>query len=394
MGREANTVEVRVPDNVAVVEQQSGPGVYYSTGSPEGVVTAPVGSVCWDKANGTQYNKLTGTGNTGWTAPTTSTVEAAFPIQTNTSGTVNAPFGSQYGSILIDGMAADTTLAITHNIDQISWQVALTNPGGNTLTITMNGTTVDFANAVSGSYNANTTAAQYFYIQRTSPTGDYIVNIVEGPTPPTPQIDVMSFASASGSYLDVSSLIPDDIQAFSFSILAWVQLTSATDSTTGSIFAHRTGNGIVQLLDRTDNTFTIFGRDDGNNLVTGTGNAQTTNWTHLGMVWDSGARTLTLYENAVQTAQVTIAGTAITAADTRIGTDAIGTASFNGNMYDAQIYNSALTAGNISTIHAAGNAGATVGTPLARYVSSEVDSSTNGNNAVNNNVTTVQVDEF
>lgn len=35
-------------------------------GSPEGSITAPVGSVWMDTTNGVQYNKKTGTGNTGW----------------------------------------------------------------------------------------------------------------------------------------------------------------------------------------------------------------------------------------------------------------------------------------------------------------------------------------
>ncbi|WP_164822997.1 hypothetical protein [Sinorhizobium meliloti] len=36
------------------------------TATPEGAITAPVGSICTDTTNGVIYSKKTGTGNTGW----------------------------------------------------------------------------------------------------------------------------------------------------------------------------------------------------------------------------------------------------------------------------------------------------------------------------------------
>ena len=44
-----------------------------NAGTPEGVVTAPVGSVCNDTTNGILYLKVTGTGNTGWIVVPTQT---------------------------------------------------------------------------------------------------------------------------------------------------------------------------------------------------------------------------------------------------------------------------------------------------------------------------------
>ena len=41
----------------------------YSEGSPEGTVSAKVGSICLDTVNGVTYTKLTGEGSTGWAAP-------------------------------------------------------------------------------------------------------------------------------------------------------------------------------------------------------------------------------------------------------------------------------------------------------------------------------------
>jgi hypothetical protein len=41
-------------------------GTFAGAGSPEGVVTANPGSVYTDTSTGSFWNKLTGTGNTGW----------------------------------------------------------------------------------------------------------------------------------------------------------------------------------------------------------------------------------------------------------------------------------------------------------------------------------------
>jgi len=43
-----------------------GASLYSGTGSPEGVVTAGIGSIYTDTATGTLYKKISGTGNTGW----------------------------------------------------------------------------------------------------------------------------------------------------------------------------------------------------------------------------------------------------------------------------------------------------------------------------------------
>lgn len=44
----------------------AGAGIYSGSGSPEGVVTAVVGSLYTDVASGNFYKKLAGSGNTGW----------------------------------------------------------------------------------------------------------------------------------------------------------------------------------------------------------------------------------------------------------------------------------------------------------------------------------------
>jgi hypothetical protein len=46
----------------------TGPTISSGTGSPEGAVTAPVGSEYTNESNGDKYDKRSGTGNTGWAA--------------------------------------------------------------------------------------------------------------------------------------------------------------------------------------------------------------------------------------------------------------------------------------------------------------------------------------
>lgn len=50
----------------AWVDNGAGLGIYVRAGSPEGAVTAVVGSLCLDSTNGEVYVKNSGTGNTGW----------------------------------------------------------------------------------------------------------------------------------------------------------------------------------------------------------------------------------------------------------------------------------------------------------------------------------------
>jgi hypothetical protein len=68
MGWESMLSELRL--NAAALRlsrDASGPALMPPhAGTPEGAVTATVGSLCIDKTNGELYVKNTGTGNTGW----------------------------------------------------------------------------------------------------------------------------------------------------------------------------------------------------------------------------------------------------------------------------------------------------------------------------------------
>lgn len=73
----AASVTVLIPDNPAYANVgrwinipvgggSSGSGTYSGSGSPEGVITAAVGSTYWDITNQVFYVKNTGSGDTGW----------------------------------------------------------------------------------------------------------------------------------------------------------------------------------------------------------------------------------------------------------------------------------------------------------------------------------------
>lgn len=54
------------PGGLQGISSTSGPNLYSGTGSPEGVVTAAVGSIYTDTSTGDVYKKISGSGNTGW----------------------------------------------------------------------------------------------------------------------------------------------------------------------------------------------------------------------------------------------------------------------------------------------------------------------------------------
>lgn len=63
--RSREAVLLQLLCNLAAAASGSSGGLAGS-GSPEGVVTAPVGTTYYDTTSGSFYVKRTGTGNTGW----------------------------------------------------------------------------------------------------------------------------------------------------------------------------------------------------------------------------------------------------------------------------------------------------------------------------------------
>lgn len=67
----AGKITFRAVGSSAVLELGSnGPRIMASSGIPEGVVAAPVGSEWTDTATGIKYAKMAGTGTTGWSPQT------------------------------------------------------------------------------------------------------------------------------------------------------------------------------------------------------------------------------------------------------------------------------------------------------------------------------------
>lgn len=73
---------------VTVSDTTNSVGWYWSNGSPEAAVSAPVGSICSDYSGGNLYKKSSGVGNTGWTALAAGSGTTNLGLGTNTSTTL------------------------------------------------------------------------------------------------------------------------------------------------------------------------------------------------------------------------------------------------------------------------------------------------------------------
>jgi len=76
------------------IEFSDGRFYTYGSGSPEGVVTATVGSFYSDTTNGIIYTKNSGAGNTGWDTVTSSATNYLLVTDTKSSGTAGGTFTS------------------------------------------------------------------------------------------------------------------------------------------------------------------------------------------------------------------------------------------------------------------------------------------------------------
>ena len=85
----------------------------YASGSPEGVITATVGSEYTDTATGILYLKTSGSGNTGWTAIPLSS--AGKVLQVVTTVKTDTFTGSSTSWAGITGMSASITPSSTSN---------------------------------------------------------------------------------------------------------------------------------------------------------------------------------------------------------------------------------------------------------------------------------------
>lgn len=74
------------------IEFSDGRFYTYGSGSPEGVVTATVGSFYSDTTNGIIYTKNSGAGNTGWDTVTSSATNYLLVTDTKSSGTDGGTF--------------------------------------------------------------------------------------------------------------------------------------------------------------------------------------------------------------------------------------------------------------------------------------------------------------
>ena len=223
---------------------------------------------------------------------------------------------------------------------------------------------------------------------------EYSVTIVEAPTP---QIDVMSFNGAT-SFLDVSSLFPADISTFGTGATMLMWAFPFPVSLDSCLVSYRNGTTpLIQLLiQNSSQRWRGVIRNDAGSFINNDDAVFTPNsWVHVALTYDPVGNFTFLIDGTV-VAQNPTPGGSLTASIATIGaTNSSGYfAFFGGVLRDVQIYDRPLSDAEVSSIYNAGSVGATAGTPYARYIDSEVDQSGNGRNAVNNNVSTTQANQF
>ncbi len=148
----------------------------------------------------------------------------------------------------------------------------------------------------------------------------------------------------TSSYLSASPTALNT--AGTFSLSAWVRLT---DTSVSRVFASKAGAGRATLsvgYDKASNRWQVqlpskTGRHAKSSIARSTSAPQVGLWTHLAVVHDAAARTLTLWVNGV--AEVTVSN--VTAVDDPSGEVRLGrgdSAWWQGNLADVQIYDRVL----------------------------------------------------
>lgn len=101
------TVDATDPANPIVsATGGDGGGVPSGAGSPEGAVTAAVGALYQDSANGALYEKVNGSGNTGWVAVGGNADQTVPGFTTQTNGHLNALAKTAAGAVVYIGDTA------------------------------------------------------------------------------------------------------------------------------------------------------------------------------------------------------------------------------------------------------------------------------------------------
>jgi len=111
-----NQLQVQVPIGSRFLSATDGSnllGHYYSSGSPEDAVVAPIGSICVDVATGQMYRKAAGAGDTGWVLVGEST-DLSFD-RDSTTVTVE----SSTGTDAVLPAATDTLAGVMPSADKI-----------------------------------------------------------------------------------------------------------------------------------------------------------------------------------------------------------------------------------------------------------------------------------
>jgi hypothetical protein len=136
-GDGTSTITFQVRNGAIVVLNEANVTIAAGSGSPEGVVTAPIGSIYLrtDGVSGTAiYTKDSGIGNTGWSSP------QPMSLATNISGTSGTISVTMNGSIKTITPSGDCTFNATGGVQgqRVSFVITTTGSTSRTLTFGTN----------------------------------------------------------------------------------------------------------------------------------------------------------------------------------------------------------------------------------------------------------------
>ena len=214
-------------------------------------------------------------------------------------------------------------------------------------------------------------------------------------TPSAPNYTTSLDFNGSSDYVNANTTVQSNLD---FSVSAWINPASYDKAILGTrpTVSAGTSNGFTININSSGN---LWGRIFTESTVTQVQTGSTiplNNWSHIAIIYDSSSNTLKTYLNGSEVGSVVGSVSSIASInDLNIGRASVGSSGysyFNGSISNIVVYNSALTASQISTLFNFGTPETSISfDPVAWWKLDDqnaiTDSSGNGNTGTNNGAT-------
>ena len=214
-------------------------------------------------------------------------------------------------------------------------------------------------------------------------------------TPSAPNYTTALDFNGSSDYVNANTTVQSNLD---FSVSAWINPASYDKAILGTrpTVSAGTSNGFTININSSGN---LWGRIFTESTVTQVQTGSTiplNNWSHIAIIYDSSSNTLKTYLNGSEVGSVVGSVSSIASInDLNIGRASVGSSGysyFNGSISNIVVYNSALTASQISTLFNFGTPETSISfDPVAWWKLDDqnaiTDSSGNGNTGTNNGAT-------